>query len=762
MMANKTVSICALMFWLAVFITGCSDESNINESERLERALNYWHGGDARAAVIDLKSILQQNPANKDARFLMGKIHVRLGFGADAEKELRQALEKGALRAEVLPYLGRALLRQNKSEQLMIDLPLGSSRMNATLLALRGEAYLMQGEKKRARDSIEQALLQSRDNSDVLLSAAKLALTETKIIAALGYLEEMLKLDAKNSRAWFLRGEIDFMAGRLALAEKAFLRAIELESYNVNTSLFFLANASLARTNLTQGRHQNALSRIDDVLLKIAPEHPLPNYLRALVLYQLGDYDVAENYLIKVVKIVPNDRGSILLLGAVSYHQGKFEQANAYLITFIAAMPDYIPARKLLAATRIRLQQLDSAMEVLEAVVADAPDDVELLEMIGGVALQLGDSRGARDYLSQALKKSPDNTDIRAKLASVHLIEGNADLAINELAVQDGDGSSSEHRNDLVRAVAYMQKKEFDLARELLSSVVHVQPDNVSAHQLLARLSAIEGDEIQSYLHFARVLELQPDNVNLILLMARFEVKKNALVDARTLLDRGRALEPKRVETVVMLAYLEAQLERWNEAFVLARSLYGRIGEGEAEEAGFELEGNLFMLRKDFENAFLSYDSAVNTHESELLVLKRYSAQKQFDVGGAISSLAEWVKRHEDHSKVRLILASDLMGEARNAEAKQHFQFLLDVEPENPVALNNLAWLYLEEGDAQALSLARRAYLIQPKSPDILDTYGWIMVKLGNKKDGMAMLERAFELAPNDVTIRQHLLMARK
>ncbi|MCF6324182.1 MAG: PEP-CTERM system TPR-repeat protein PrsT [Gammaproteobacteria bacterium] len=761
-MASKTLSICALVLWLAVFITGCSGESNINEPERLERALNYWQAGDARAAVIDLKSILQQNPANKDARLLMGKIHVRLGFGADAEKELRQALDKGALREEVLPYLGRALLRQNKSEQFMIDLPLESSQMNPMLLALRGEAYLMKGEKEKARDSIEQALVQSRDNSDVLLSAAKLALTEMEVMAALGYLEETLKLDDTNSQAWFLKGGIDFMAGRLTLAENAFLRAIELESYNVNTSLFFLANASLARTNLTQGRHQDALSRIDDVLLKIAPEHPLPNYLRALVLYQLGDYDVAEDYLIKVVKIVPNDRGSILLLGAISYHRGKFEQANAYLVTFIAAMPDYIPARKLLAATRIQLQQLDGAMEVLEAVVADAPDDVELLEMIGDVALQLGDSKGARDYLSHALKKSPDNADIRAKLASVHLIEGNADLAINELVVQDGDGSSSTHKNDLVRAVAYMQKKEFGLARELLNSVVNVQSDNVSAHQLLARLSAIEGDEAQTYLHFARALELQPDNVNLILLMARLEVKKNALIDARALLDRGLALEPKRVEAVVMLAYLEAQLERWDEAFVLARSLYSRIGEGQAEVAGFELKGNLFMLRKDFENAFLSYDSAVDISESELLALKRYSAQKQFDVSGAIRSLAEWVKRHKDHSKARLMLATGFMGEARNAEAKKHFQFLLDAEPENPVALNNLAWLYLEEGNFQALSLARRAYLIQPESPDILDTYGWIMVKLGNKKEGVAMLERAFELAPNDVTIRQHLLVARE
>ena len=746
-----------VLAWLSILLTACSGGGSVDEQERLERALNYWQSGDVRAAVIDLKSILQQNPLNSDARFWMGKIHVRLGYGADAEKELRQALNAGGVREEILPYLGRALLLQNRGDLLLEETLVANLPEKPVLSALRGEAYLMVGEVEDARASIRQALRVAPENIEVLLGAVKLALADKKIVEASTYLDKVLELDNKNSHAWFLKGGVDFMSGRLASAEAAFQQAIKHEPANVTTSLLFLANASLARTHLAQGKFQDALSRVDDVLLKIAPAHPLPNYLRALASYQLGNYEAAEGALLKVLKVAPNDSGSKLLLGAVSYYQGKFEQANAYLVNFIAVMPDYIPARKLLAATRIKLQQLEGAMEVLKPVLAQTPDDVQLLEMIGGVALQLGDSSGAKKYLSHALKKSPESVDVRMKLASVHLVEGNPDLAIREL---DWEGEEdSALKGELVLAAAYMQKDEFGKARTLINAAVDKEPNSIPAHQLLAQLSLMEGDEAKAFVHFKRVLELQPRNVNLMLLLANKEEKDGDEDVARELLEKVLMMEPGQVEAVVKLTYLEARAGRWDEAFTLARSLSGeKVGAG----GRFELEGNLFMLRNDYENAFKSYDQAVKVSSSEPLVLKRYQAHKQLDNNAAIVLLERWIERHPANFRVRMLLATEYMNHSRNAEAKAHFESILKEQPRNPAALNNLAWLYTEEKDRYAIDIAKKAYEIRPNSAAILDTYGWALVQFGDKKMGLELLEASFEKAPEDATIRHHLQVARQ
>jgi len=756
MIVRRIFSVSALIL-LAALISACSGESGVDEKVRYERALNAWQAGDARAAVIDLKSILQQNPASADARFLMGKIHVRLGFGPDAEKELRRALESGVSREEVLPYLGRALLLQKRSDELFKEISVESAQKDAELLALQGEAYLMMGAEQDADDSISKALALESGNREILLSAAKLALTKRNILTAREYLEEVLTLDNTSSLAWFLRGGIDFMAGRLEESEKAFLHAIEHEPAKMTTHLYFLANASLARTHLTQGRHQDALVRIDDVLLKIAPKHPLPNYLRALVSYQSDEYEAAEKSLRKVLKSAPNDSGSILLLGAVSYYQGKFEQANAYLIDFIAMMPGYVPARKLLAATRVKLRQPEGALDVLKPALTQTPDDAQLLELIGGIALQLGDSKGARQYLSRALKESPENADVRAKLASVHMMEGNIDFAISGLE-ERGTGVVGTEKEELVLAVAYMHKNELNKARDLIEGVLSEEPNSAPAYQLLARLAELDGDEKQSFQHYKKALELRPDNVNLALVVARNEIGAGAVDEGRELLDRILTLEPDHMAAMVMMAYLEAQLNRWDEALALAKRLSHRESRA---AAGLELEGNLFMLKKDYQRAFSSYDSAIKVDESELVVLKRYRAEKTIDGKSAITSLERWVEANPALTQARIVLATEYMAEDRIDEAKIHFEHVLQERPDMPVALNNLAWLYLEEGDARAISLARRAYEIQPKSADILDTYGWSMVKLGDKKQGTAMLEKAFELAPDNAAIRQHLQLAR-
>jgi arylsulfatase A-like enzyme/Flp pilus assembly protein TadD len=102
-----------------------------------------------------------------------------------------------------------------------------------------------------------------------------------------------------------------------------------------------------------------------------------------------------------------------------------------------------------------------------------------------------------------------------------------------------------------------------------------------------------------------------------------------------------------------------------------------------------------------------------------------------------------------------------LSHEGRAAEAAQVLEAGLAAAPDDLDALNNLAWILVNEGldPERGLEIARRAAAIAPDDPAVLDTLGWAAIRAGSPADGVAALERAWELT-RDPEVRAHLGIA--
>jgi tetratricopeptide (TPR) repeat protein len=74
--------------------------------------------------------------------------------------------------------------------------------------------------------------------------------------------------------------------------------------------------------------------------------------------------------------------------------------------------------------------------------------------------------------------------------------------------------------------------------------------------------------------------------------------------------------------------------------------------------------------------------------------------------------------------------------------------------------LNNLAWIYFEQGNNRAAELSQQAYNLSPENAAIADTHGWILFKSGNTQESLPILEKAHELAPDSQEIALHLVEA--
>jgi tetratricopeptide (TPR) repeat protein len=85
----------------------------------------------------------------------------------------------------------------------------------------------------------------------------------------------------------------------------------------------------------------------------------------------------------------------------------------------------------------------------------------------------------------------------------------------------------------------------------------------------------------------------------------------------------------------------------------------------------------------------------------------------------------------------------------------------LEINPENPLALNQLAWIYAEQETQldEALKFAQKASSLS-SSPGIIDTLGWVLYKRGEYLDAVKQFELALQKNPFQPTIEYHLGLA--
>ena len=106
-----------------------------------------------------------------------------------------------------------------------------------------------------------------------------------------------------------------------------------------------------------------------------------------------------------------------------------------------------------------------------------------------------------------------------------------------------------------------------------------------------------------------------------------------------------------------------------------------------------------------------------------------------------------------------MALISNEIATKRYGEAEKLLEGVLERQPGNPVALNNLAWLYHQKNDPRARATAHRAWLLAP-SAQIADTFGWILTTQGEAVSALPLLRQAARELPGELAVQYHLAVA--
>src|SRR5207245_38863 len=89
-----------------------------------------------------------------------------------------------------------------------------------------------------------------------------------------------------------------------------------------------------------------------------------------------------------------------------------------------------------------------------------------------------------------------------------------------------------------------------------------------------------------------------------------------------------------------------------------------------------------------------------------------------------------------------LLLLSNLQEQKKNIPAaRDAYESVLSLAPNNAVALNNLAVIYSDQNELdKAYDLAKKARDAASNDPNISDTLGWILFKKHQYREAVALL----------------------
>jgi putative PEP-CTERM system TPR-repeat lipoprotein len=258
---------------------------------------------------------------------------------------------------------------------------------------------------------------------------------------------------------------------------------------------------------------------------------------------------------------------------------------------------------------------------------------------------------------------------------------------------------------------------------------------------------------------YGKLATLLPNTPQPYLRQAEVQLAAKNREAAREALARGLSAQPGSVPLLRAVVMLDAEDKRYAEASTGARTIQTH----EPKQAtGYLLEGDVLAMQRQWNEAQAVYRKGLaQVPASGELALRLHTALLAGGQAGEAGKFAEgWLKSHPRDAGFPVYLAGVAAQRKDYAQAASHYRRALELQPNNPVILNDLAWMLGKSGDARALGYAEQAYKLAPNHPAIMDTLGVLQVEQGQVAKGTALLRKAVELAPQNGDIRLNLARA--
>lgn len=696
-------------------VAGLANTQSKESQAYYDKAVEFADLGQFRSAVVELKNALQRDPENADARLLLGRVYLMIGDGASAEKELLSAERYGASRGQTMVFMGRALLLQQRFQDLLDDFPADDGQDAEAayeMMLIRAEAHAGLGEVGEARTVYRRALAANDEDPRVYLGLAGLDMAEQKFDSAEEQVTAALALDPQMVEASVLRAEALRLKGDPEAAVPFYREILGGEAPPAAAAV--RAHLGLAAALLALGRDEEAETEVLAARAQ-APLYPLTSYLHALVKVRAREFEAAKDILDAAAPALEDFTPAQFLFGIVYYNQGDLQTARTWLNRHLTAHDENLQARKLLAATFLRLDLASDAIALLERGLKQAPDDPQLLLLLGNAHLRVRQPAEASEFLQRAARNAPQDPRVLGQLAISQLARGRNEealAALNTTLDLDADGAVLGY----ILAFAHLRTGEFDEALKVAQKLRGSFPESALAINLEGGAYAALGRLEEAQASFAAVLAIDPQfheaRANLAALKAQGGDLKAAEAEYRAIL-RSDQNHVSALMGLALVARRDGDPER-------ARELLTRAAETNPQDPRpVQALAQDYVTAGETERALAVLSEAIRGHADSgplLAELGRLQIQANRP-REAVRTYERLVAATDGASDARLLLAQAHLAMQEPAEARRVLEVSFEANPEHLTTLEVLLQLLIRtEGVDAALAYAERLWRRYPKA----------------------------------------------
>ena len=471
---------------------------------------------------------------------------------------------------------------------------------------------------------------------------------------------------------------------------------------------------------------------------------------------QRGQYDVAMEGYLEAAKRVHDPRLTERA-AMIAMYMKDGNRTNEAVSLWLKQDPDNLSARKIAALSALKAENKQQSVEQLSALLKTDPAGFEktLFELAG------------------ALQKE-DN------VAFIYAV-------MEDLAVKHPDQASIF----FIQSLLASDLRDKALAEKKVERALVLQPGWDKALILQAQLAVHDENYKQAETLLRNASLKYPDNPKFKKMLAQVLIKDAKYEEAGEVYEALFANDPKDYESQFSLGLVHLQLERDSKAEDIFKQLL--------EHADWRNQSNFYLgkieeKRGNVENALSSFDKVTDgpfqfeaaltgisllaknkqydRAEQRLKVLsgkfpkqkprivllraELYGQQKQYEK--AYSYLADELKNYPDQEELLYsrALMADRMGKLDVMDAD--LQKILAKHPDNVEALNALGYSLADKTTryAEAETYLLHALRIKPDEAVVLDSYGWLKYKMGNRQAALDYLQKAYDKQPEN-EIAAHL-----
>lgn len=705
---------------LCLIVSGCLRDANTRKQKFIAEGDHYATQLKYPEALLTYGRALQIDPKSPDVHYKIAKCHLNLADWTSAYRELQRTLELDPQNRGARLDLGYLYLAAGKPEEAK----------NTALTIL----------KSTTRDLDAQLLLAS---SDAQLNNMQDSLREAA---------DAVKLFPDKEDAYVNLAGIQQKAALFQDAEANLIKARKLAPNSLVPAMA-LGNLYAAE------KHWESAVDTFRASIAIAPKNPSARAALAGVYIAQEQGDKAEEVLREAKAQLSAEPAGYRMLGDYFLNRGETAKALVEFASLSGEHPTDLSVRKSYAQLLILSHQLDEASKLTDEMLKSSPQDDGALVLKGQILLQTGKINDALQTLQLSVKANPANAFAHYQLGMAYLGKGIAGQAEGEWR------AATQIRPDLTDAWvalgnAATDRHDWPALEQIGSQIVKISRVSPAGYLFDATARMNQNDAAGAEADLKQLIQVAPQNPMGYTKLGHLRAFTKRWKEAEALYRKALSLSPNFLDAIQGIVELDFQRGESAHAIQFVNE---KVSSSPNNAELYLLQGQVFVRAKQLADAKRAFSRCIELDNQNLsgYVMLAQAEQSLGDLPGAVAHYRQAIALAPTNAGLYTVLGTLHEIQGNWQEAQMLYQRALAIQPEDPLAANNLAYIMLDHGGnaVVALTLAQTARRGFPNLPNSADTLGWAYYQNSAYSLAAPLLEDAVKGAPANASYLYHLGM---